>query len=449
MVGGRGQLIYGVVTDEIRREKACGFGVRNLDTNRVEYISEEELLRKVLYKEIHLYNYKVLSNKLVKIEEDNESAKDDIEYLLMNRDKAIGEFGLYTGNLNVYENEVRPYNLDSINLWINERLMISCARDTHMFFRELGVVGKRALVENSHCVSLHDNFWIKEKESGLTWKYVSPWRKEEYSERINRYALEDNLLKIEEDSLYSPVIGEEGSFPHMVEKRGSGVYFIKASSKYTLGGVNCGNEPYSEYFASKVCEYLKFDSIKYDIKEHLRNDKKVDIITSCKYFTNEDIGSIPSSSLGLRTYEGLIEYCKELSDKALKKCLDMLFLDCLLMSVDRHFNNVKFLIDNKTLKVLDMAPIFDNNCSLLPWFMPEYDKFVRDSYVARDGKSFEELYKLILKYKSYKVELDKLEKGFKFSASKKASISKERLKFLNDFLNEQVRYWLDFEEKNG
>ena len=175
-------LIYGIITDEVIRENGLkGYGFRNLDTNEIKYISKDDLLRKVLNKEIYLSNYKVINNQLVKVTDNiEEEEKEDVIYSLMNKDEVIGEFGLYfkkfksCGRL--------PYEFESINTWVNERLMISCARDSTRFFKEQGLSGKRALIENSHCVSLHDNFWVKEKESKLAWVDVSPWRREKYSE---------------------------------------------------------------------------------------------------------------------------------------------------------------------------------------------------------------------------------------------------------------------------
>ena len=55
----------------------------------------------------------------------------------------------------------------------------------------------------------------------------------------------------------------------------------------------------------------------------------------------------------------------------------MLFHDCLLLNTDRHLSNIEFL----------------------------YDTFDKNDYKASDGRTFEELYKLVTQYKSYENEL--------------------------------------------
>lgn len=146
--------------------------------------------------------------------------------------------------------------------------------------------------------------------------------------------------------------------------------------------------------------------------------------------------------LGLHTYEDVIDYCKNLSKHAYDTILNMLFLDCLLLNTDRHFSNIEFFIDNDTLEVKDIAPIFDNNYSFLPRFIEDYDKFNRKEYTARDGRTFEDLYKLIKKHKSFKKELIKLKK-LKLEKPKNVDIKDSRLQFLNEFLQMQVDYLLN------
>ena len=119
----------------------------------------------------------------------------------------------------------------------------------------------------------------------------------------------------------------------------------------------------------------------------------------------------------------------------------MFFLNCLLLNTDRHFSNIEFFMDNDSLKVIGMAPIFDNNYSFLPRFIEGYDVFNREEYVARDGRTFDELYKLVKKNKSFNKELIKLKK-LKLDRPDKVEIKDERLKFLNWLLQLQVDYLL-------
>ena len=43
---------------------------------------------------------------------------------------------------------------------------------------------------------------------------------------------------------------------------------------------------------------------------------------------------------------------------------NMILFDALIYNIDRYFGNFCFLIDNKTMKIKGLAPIFDNGSSL-------------------------------------------------------------------------------------
>ena len=219
------------------------------------------------------------------------------------------------------------------------------------------------------------------------------------------------------------------------------ITFVKAGSKYTLGGSNSGREPYSEYYASVVADYLGFNHVNYSIREHRRRDNRIDIVTDCNCFTTEQTGTVTAYLLGLDSYEKVIDYCKALNTKSFNTILDMLFLDCLLLNTDRHFSNIEFFVDNRTLEVKELTPIFDNNFSFVPRFIEGYDTFDRSEYLARDNRTFEDLYALVKKYKDYKGKLLSLKKLI-LEKPKNVFIKYSRLKFLNDFLQMQVDYLL-------
>ena len=168
----------------------------------------------------------------------------------------------------------------------------------------------------------------------------------------------------------------------------------------------------------------------------------MDVVTECNCFTTENIGTVTAHDLKLESYEKVLEYCRELSPNAVKTFVDMLFLDCLLLNTDRHFSNIEFFVNNDTLKVLDIAPIFDNNYALLPRFIEGYDTFKRDEYTVRDNRTFQELYDLVKKNRDYTGELIRL-KNLKLTEPEGVEISAERLGFLNSFLQMQVKYLLE------
>lgn len=357
-------------------------------------------------------------------------------HFLMNKNNIVAEINLFTGTL--YSIGKLPYGFTNILNWIEKRIKFSCARDARQFFARIGLDDNLKLIDVMHCISLNDTFWLKRLDDPIKWEHVSPFR-HDYSNLISTYALEGKIHNLREQNYFSPDISTDGSFPHTWKFNHGNIQFIKAGSKYVLGGRNSGQEPYSEYYASVIAEYLKFNAVNYDLRTHRRIDNKLEEVTVCKCFTTEQIGSVSASMLGLTTYEDVLSFCEKLSFKSLETCLNMFFLDCLLLNVDRHFGNIEFLFDTDTLKIIDIAPIYDNNFSMLPRFIEGVDSFNRNDYTVRDGRTFEALYQLIKSRKDYSKELQLLTK-LRLTPPKKVNIDATRLKFLNNFLQSQVKY---------
>lgn len=433
-------MIKATVLQTFRKTNNTIYGYRIQDEfGNVLDFRPEQLKTAIKNGAIQLDNYKITSdNRLIENKNTFQPMNTD-NYLIMNKNTVVAEFDLYFGIIKIYGR--MPYDYTNINDWLDVRAKFSCAHDVKEFFKTIGIEKTSDIINVTHCVSLHDTFWVKRKDSKLSWENVSPFR-HNYSKVISTYALEGIYLGNNDKQYFSPVLGTDGSFPHTWKYSTNGITFIKAGSKYTLGGSNSGREPYSEYYASIVSEYLGFYHVEYTIRNHVRHDTKVDVVTECKCFTSEEVGTVTANLLGLHTYEDVIEYCRNLSKHAYNTILNMLFLDCLLLNTDRHFSNIEFFIDNDTLEVKDIAPIFDNNYSFLPRFIEDYDKFNREEYTARDSRTFEDLYKLIKKHKSFKKELIKLKK-LKLEKPENVDIKDSRLQFLNDFLQMQVDYLLN------
>ena len=369
------------------------------------------------------------------------SGKDSI-YMLMNKDKTVATFNLnfYDGAIEMIAGERLPYGFDNIFTWLDKRKKFSCARDVKEFFNNIGLYTDEAIIESTHCVSLSDTYWIKKYESCLTWEDVSPWT-HDYSSLISTYALDGIIVK-NNKNYFSPVLSTDGSFPHTwkFNSGGNTISFVKAGTKYTLGGMNSGREPYSEYYASIIGRALGFNSLVYEIRNHTRSDGRIDVVTECLAYTSEDIGAVSAGRIGLKSYEDIIKFCKEISNECYRQILDMLFLDCLLLNTDRHYGNIEFLVKNDTQDIIGLAPIFDNNFSMLPRFIEQLETLDRSEYVARDNRTFESLYSLVKTHRNYTAELIKA-KSIVLEKPRRVTLSDERLKFLNWFLQDQIN-WL-------
>lgn len=365
-------------------------------------------------------------------------------YLLMNKDEEVVKFDYLFNVIKKFGN--LPYGANSVGEWVSKRVEFPCVKDVKPLYDVLNVSSQIDFAELTRCISLADTFWIKRTYDKISWSSVSPYENK-LSNMFSIYGLDGVLIPEIEGVYIAPDVSIDGSFPHKWVFRDDDFYYMKAGSLYSLGGVNSGREPYSEYYACKVAEALGFDCVDYQIEHYVRSDGKIDTVTVCESLTSEDVGLVTAYDLGIRSYKDCIEYCKEFDDGSFENIIDMLFLDCLLVNTDRHFNNISFYVDNVSQDVLKLASIYDNNAALAPRFLEGTDSINEiDSYVSATGESFESLFRLICGYvdddlfSSYLSVLD----NFEFNPV--LDITSERLKFLNDLLKHRVevlRSWLD------
>lgn len=128
-----------------------------------------------------------------------------------------------------------------------------------------------------------------------------------------------------------------------------------------------------EVLASKIlsCFQTKVDTVEYTGR--VRNTKVGKLyVSKCKNFVTDDYSFVEAWEI--------MEYCRQFGADY-RDCVldidagfaDMPVLDFILMNTDRHTQNYGFLVDNRTNKLLRLAPLFDFNCALVS------DYYERDS----------------------------------------------------------------------
>ena len=118
-------------------------------------------------------------------------------------------------------------------------------------------------------------------------------------------------------------------------------------------------EVYNEIFASRFCDYMDFEHIKYTL----------DTLCGIKCCVCETMSNINTEFISAYDF---LESMKS-DNNPIKQFLnfvnkesfsDMCLLDYIIANSDRHFNNFGILRDADTLLNIRMAPIFDNGTSL-------------------------------------------------------------------------------------
>ena len=231
----------------------------------------------------------------------------------------------------------------------------------------------------THALSLNDTFWIKPVSSQLQWENVSLYQNQ-FDETIAKIAFEGGLYG-KEFTTTSPEFGTSGSFAKYHDKL--------ASKRKLFTSEREGYVPITKFFDKIV-------SVK-DILEKFQ-----------EYYCEEDFRR-------------------------------MIVLDALILNTDRHMGNYGFIVNNETMQVKRMAPMFDHNQSLLPYAEKEDFKNL-DIYLAsrptQIGEDFNEVAHALLT-PDIQSDLRNL-KGFEFEQNGEYNLPEQRLKELNRLIDRQI-----------
>lgn len=356
------------------------------------------------------------------------------DFLLMNKDQPLLKFQSNPGPFgedNMIEIEsytdLRPVGYKNILDWVEHRRAPKHRAHIEQLLRECGCENLDGFIRVAHALTLNDTLWVKEENSKLEWGDVSLYRNP-FNELISHVAFEGGLYG-NNFSTTSPEFGTDGAFAKCWIREGEDVYLLKRGS---TGARNAGLEPYSEMYASQIAKYICTSYISYDVTEY--RDR---IASKCKLFTSEKEGFIPINKYIERAnVKELLEFFDKIG--SVNDFRRMLVLDAIIINVDRHLGNFGVIIDNDTMEVLRMAPVFDHNQSLLPY--AENEEFENiEQYLqtkgSRIGNDFNMVAHAML---TPRIRADLINlKGFKFEDSK-FELSTKRKGLLENLVNTQI-----------
>ncbi len=360
----------------------------------------------------------------------------DIFYL-MNKDEIILNFemkkdGFGEVSFTVLEEicaEHKPIGFTDINSWIQGRQAPKHRVHIAKLLRQCGCYDLDGYVRITHALTLNDTFWVKPVNSSLKWNDVSLYANQ-FDETIARIAFEGGMYG-EQFSSTSPEFGTDGAYAKCWVRKGDVIYLLKQGSE---GARNTGMEPYSEYYASQISNIICKDHVDYDLEMYRGR-----LVSSCKLFTDEykgftAIDRIVSKNTGV---SGLLSYYENIgSGDAFRR---MLVFDALTINTDRHLGNFGVIVNNDTQKITGMAPVFDNNQSLLP-YAEEREFKALDEYLktrpTRIGIDFNQVAHQVLT-PEIRADLNNL-KGFSFRKHPKYNLPDDRLQNLEALVEKQI-----------
>ena len=360
------------------------------------------------------------------------------EYVLMNRDVPFLRFSCERNIFdepefteNEWLTELRPIGYENIADFLARRQAPKHRRHIKELLERYGCDDLEGFIRVTHALSLNDTLWVREADSGSCWDSVSLY-KNEFDLLVSEAAF-DGVISETDLSSTSPEFGTDGYYAKCWVRDDDGIWLYKSGSGLHV------IEPVSEYLVSQLARRICPNAVQYELDFYHNK-----LVSRCLLFTSEETGLAKAGAVfhGEQTIPGLLNYCRALgSDMDFRR---MCVLDAVTLNPDRHYGNFGFLFDNRTMSVIGMAPIFDNNRALFPeldddmlaepdWYIDHCrPKLGRDFVITARGLMTDEI----------RAELEKLT-DFQFENHPKISISERRLDLLSTIVQHRIKQILE------
>jgi len=355
------------------------------------------------------------------------------KYVLMNKDEQVLDFECRRNEYDEPEffelqwhTVYRPVGYRTLTAFLERRKAPKHRRHIQKLLERYGCDDMEGFLRVTHALSLNDTFWVRAKTSGQRWKSLSLYSNE-FNELISEAAFDGTFSEMGLSST-SPEFGTDGYYAKCWRREKESIYLYKSGSAlYEI-------EPLSEYLATQVAIILCPDSVKYDLGYY--HGKLVSI---CGLFTDEYTGLAKASSIfsADQTIPHMLRYFGSIGseDEFRRMCV----LDAVIFNPDRHLNNFGVSFDTDDMRVLRLAPVFDNNRSLFPDLDNDQLKnpgWYIEKCRPRLGKDFV-LNARNLLTDDIRKDLVKL-KEFNFTQHNDITVEEERLDALGMIVREQV-----------
>ena len=284
-------------------------------------------------------------------------------YFLMNKDKPMGVVGVRDSREIQMLSQEFPSIIHNVENWINNQSFYIDRKNIINMAKIASIRGYTEFIDKIMAISITDTFWYKDIDSNIKWAEISPYRNK-LNLVASRLALDGGLTDdIKAINTPSPQYMIGGTAEKSVKRVNGKIRLYKTDGIKQIEAES--NRQYSEYYASLIGDMLGISNkVNYDIKIKDIDTKGTKAYSICDIFTSENESLLEAEHTEFNKKD--IDYIlKRLDRKRIKNIGEMLVLDSITLNYDRHYGNFGFMYDTDTFKVTRMAPIYDNDCSLL------------------------------------------------------------------------------------
>ena len=378
------------------------------------------------------------------------------KFTLMNKNKKVFDFVydeeehfIVNFERNYPENEdyapfglIKMNEIDKVefNKWWKNRQIPASRKGLKEVLHNSNVYDKDnfdLLDAKAYCLSLSDQYWVKGVNEEISWESIN-FFDNEFSEDIGKILFNGGKTALNLN-LNTPDMTSNGNYEKRWKIIDGERYLLKAGSKIY------NQEPFNELIATKLYERLlnKDEYVEYSV---IFDDDKA--ISKCKNFITKDTELVPAWKIN-EYYEFLDDedkythYIRCLNNLGIKDAETltdkMIVCDYIIANKDRHFNNFGVIRDVNTLKFIDVAPIFDNGCSL--WY-DENDMYVGEFFLTKPFEEYEKTQLSLVKKLEW-LNISKLEdfpNEVKTILSMDKLLSKERINKIVDQIKLRIEF---------
>lgn len=302
---------------------------------------------------------------------------------LMARDTPVAE--ITNNEIRLLNPKLAPLHFTvkhgTLETWLKERAVDTRRENSRLLRKALRLSDKPAeeLTLAVNAASITDVYWIKEKDSPLTYADVCF----EANDFAN-VALTGSFSAYNKPYSRTPELTNTGSFEKCWRKEDGVWWLYKAGDMENL---------FSEMAAYRLAVHFGYDTAHYEIvccPDDERAHRGKGIIRTRDFTQGAAVNFEPAASLGLRTDDISYNYktLQTISPKLADQYFDIVTLDTLVYNLDRHTQNFGVLRDVDTGEILSLAPNYDNNVSLLCGIHGVQERTTANDALFREWKVF-------------------------------------------------------------
>lgn len=375
-----------------------------------------------------IYELKHFDKTVLKFSAVADSNEPDVKIAWIDNDKTLLPLDLELTDEGLYK-------------WLKHRTIPSNRAYVRIFLSKCGLSLNRpmSIIKVSKGLSLNDCYWIVEEGFDGTFDEYNLYDKP-LSRILARIAFTGYGSSVRSSLASSPEFTTNGMLPKCWRRIGGKIYLFKGG---TFGASNTGMEPYSEFYAAQIAQFMGIDAIPYSLSKW-----KGELCSYCELFTSKEYSYIPVGRIvKIGGMKAVREYYKTLGNEFVKALDDMIVLDALICNTDRHYGNFGFLVDNKTNKIAAPAPLFDHGNSLFNFAarddLDSYEHFEKyaDTLLPCVYDDFIAAAKAVLT----KEHRDKLRGllNFKFKKHPRYNLPEKRLRLIENQIRDRAKLLLE------